>query len=246
MPVAGIFMPWWGPAPGWESQFIMRACALQSLEIILVGDAAGFEPSIGLKRIHCTMDEFEARASEAAGVPVHKSTPGFGRGQCLCELRPMMADMYPKAVASYPWWGWGEWDCVWGDWDSYLTDERLDLYDMISSASYTVNGPFTIFRNTPEFRQLYRKRMEMVASATAQYHMDERGMQEVVVQEIAAGRMLGLYPVDLDSHDRTEPWSRCALKGNKLFRMDKTGNLGGELLNFHFPGTNRWPCHIAL
>jgi len=245
VPVAGIFMPWWGPAPGWESEFIMRACALQSLELILVGDAAGFEPAIALKRINCTMDEFEARASETAGVTVHKATPGFGRGQCLCELRPMMADMYPEAIQRYPWWGWGEWDCVWGDWDSYLTKERLEQFDMISSSSYTVNGPLTLFRNTLEFRQLYRKRLEMVESPTAQYHMDERGMQELVAQEQAAGRIRCLYPKDLDAHDRTELWPRCAWRGNKLHRMNKAGNVGGELLNYHFPGTNHWPCLTA-
>jgi hypothetical protein len=240
-PVAGIFMPWWGPAPGWESRFINRALQLRSLTAILVGDAADWVPAADLPRIACTMDEFEARTSAVSGVPVRKQSPGFPRGQCLCELRPMMADMYPEAVEAYPWWGWGEWDCVWGDWDSYLTDERLARFDMISSSSYTVNGPLTIFRNLPEFRRLYRKRMDIVQSPTPEGHLDEAGMQRIVAAEAAAGRIRCLYPADLDSHDRTEGWPRCTLKDGKLFRMDRRGNIGGELLNYHFQATNRWP-----
>jgi hypothetical protein len=245
VPVAGVFMPWWGTRPGWESEFILRACALRSLEIILVGDAAAFEPAMALQRIHCTLDEFEARATETAGVPVHKATRGFSRGQCLCELRPMMADMYPEAIQRYPWWGWGEWDCVWGDWDSYLTEKRLERYDMISSSSHTVNGPMTLFRNTIEFRQLYRKRLDIVSEPSARFHLDERGMQGIVSEEAAAGRIRCLYPIDLDAHDRTERWSWCTVRGQKVHRMDEDGRVGGELLNFHFPGTGGWPVRTG-
>jgi hypothetical protein len=236
-PIAGIFMPWWGPAPGWQDQFMRRALELRSLEVILVGDAAAFAPWADVPRMPITMDEFDMRASEVAGVKVRKETPGFSRGQCVCELRPMMADMYPEVLQRLPWWGWGEWDCVWGDWDSYLTEERLARHDMISSSSYTVNGPFTLLRNEVRMRQLYRRRLDMVAAETAEFHLDERGMQEIV----AGDGVRCLYPTDLDSHDRSEPWSHCTLRDGKLYRMDPAGRVGGELLNFHFPGTGFWP-----
>lgn len=239
MPIAGVFLPWWGPAPGWQDQFIRHALTLYSVAPILVGDAAAWCPEAMAWRVPCTMDEFESRASEIAGVPIHKCDPRYPRGQALCELRPLMADMYPDVIQGCEWWGWGDWDCVWGDWDSFLTPELLAQYDMISSCSYTVNGPFQLFRNTPEFTRLYRERLDLIRSWHAEY-LDERGMQQIVASWVALGRIRCLYPKDLDSHDRNEPWTRCTLRHGKLYRMDKEGNIGGELLNFHFPGSG-WP-----
>lgn len=240
-------MPWWGPAPGWELAFLLRTAAIRRLTVILVGDAASWVPEARVPRIPCTMDEFEARASAAAGVLVRKQDPNYRRAQALCELRPLMADMYPEQAARFPWWGYGDWDCVWGDWDSYLTDERLSQYDMISSCSYTVNGPFSLFRQ--EFARLYRKRLDIVQSPSAGNHLDECGMQEIVAEEAEAGRIRCLYPVDLDSSDRNETWPRCRLQGNKLYRLDRNGKDGGEILNFHFPASGRWPveaqCHTG-
>jgi hypothetical protein len=239
MPVAGIFLPWWGPAPGWEGKFIARSFAINSLQVILVGDAAKWEPWAGVPRIPCTMDEFEARVSATVGFPVKKNDPHYPRCQAVCEFRPLMADMYPE-YCKYEWWGWGDWDCVWGDWDSFLTDETLARYDMISSASYTVNGPFQLFRK--EFSQLYRKRLDIVASPTCENHLDERGMELIVAAEQKAGRIRCLYPADIVAHDRHEKWNRCTFKGNKLYRMDSEGLVGDEIMYFHFPRVAQWPC----
>lgn len=240
MPVAAIFMPWWGEAPGWEKQFLRRAAQLQSLRVVLVGDAARFCPWMELPRIPCSMDAFESRASQAAGVPVRKCDPRVSRGQAICELRPLLADMYTEIIASYAWWGWGDWDCVWGDWDSYLTGERLLQYDMISSSSYTVNGPLQLLRNTAECRILYRRRLDLVQSPDMQY-LDESAMQQIVAEEAAAGRIRCLYPADLDTHDWHEQWPGCLLRGKTLYRVDRDGNIGAELLNYHFQHTNLWP-----
>lgn len=237
-PIAAVFMPWWGPAPGWERQFMERAADTKCLSPILVGDAAEFCPDFNALRIPCTMNEFESFASEIAGVPIHKCDPRYFRGQAICELRPMMAEMFAAEVKPYEFWGYGDWDCVWGDWDSYLTEERLAQYDAISSCSYTINGSLQLFRNAPEFTQLYRKREDILRSPNADGHLDESGMQEIVVKE---SWVRCLYPVDMDSSDRAEVWPRCLLKENKLYRANRAGVIDCEILNFHFPGCKRWP-----
>ena len=221
-----------------------RAAEVKSLQVILVGDAAGFSPWADVPRLPVTMDEFERRASEVAGVTVRKQSPGFPRGQCVCELRPMIADMYPEAVQQLPWWGWGEWDCVWGDWDSYLTEERLDAFDMISSSGYTVNGCLTLWRNNEYTRRLYLKQQDALRVPTPIYHMDELGAQIVVTSEAAAGRIRCLYPNGMDTHDRHELWPCCTVRDGKLYRMEVGGKVGRELLNFHFQATNRWPLEL--
>jgi len=247
MTVAGVFMPWWGPEPSWARQLIERSMQIQSLDAILVGDAAEFCPDLDVARIPCTMDEFEARASAASGIKIRKRDPLYMRAQALCELRPLMADMYPDCLKGYGWWGWGDWDCVWGDWDSYLTPDRLEQYDAISSSSYTINGPLQLMRK--ELSRLYLKRPDMLKYPNADYHLDEAGMQQIVAAEIEVGRIRCLYPQDLDSHDWQEDWPGVSLQGGKLYRVDRGGRVGAELLNWHFQHTNRWPeelCPIGL
>lgn len=233
-------MPWWGPAPGWEAQFIERAAHSKRLQVILVGDAAKFVPDEELPRIPVSMDQFEERAMECTGVRVHKTARARPRGQVLCSLRSMMADMFPGILASCSWWGYGDWDVVWGDWDSFLTDERLVNYDMISSNEKTVNGPFSLFRNAWPFTQLYKRRLDLVASPEMHY-LDESEMDAIVRHEQAAGRIRCLYAAGINAHDRHELWNRCQLTNGKLYRMDAKGNLGGEIMKFHFPSAKRWP-----
>jgi hypothetical protein len=240
-----VFMPWWGPAPGWEKQFIQRAADIPVLQFVLVGDAAQWVRDADLPRIFCTMDEFEQIASRISGVRIRKNHPGYCRGQALCELRPLMAEMYPDIVAAAEWWGWGEWDCVLGDWTSFLTPEVLDNFDAVSSASYTINGPFTIWRNREDLRKLYRNRLDILQRDDCSEHLDEAGMQKIVEPLIAAGKIRILYPKDLDSHDRHDRWSRCTIMDGKLYRMDDLGNIGNELLNFHFQGTSQWPAVLS-
>lgn len=235
-PIAGIFMPWWGPAPGWQDQFIERSRQIESLVPILVGDAAKWTgPDI--PKIPCTMDEFEARASEVAGVKIQKSDPRYSRGQSLCELRPLMADMYPSALGGIAWWGYGDWDVVWGDWDSFFAANDLSKWDIVSTNAKTVNGCLTIFRNTPEIANLYRKRMDLVTSPDMNGHLDETGMDGIVRSE----KVRCLYLQNANAHDRHPIWNRCKLVDGKLYRMDAAGNLGGEILKFHFPAGDKWP-----
>lgn len=234
-------MPWWGPAPGWEKQFIARSRAIPILQFVLVGDAAKWASAEELPRIYCTMDEFEQLASQISGVRISKNHPGYCRGQALCELRPLMAEMYPDFVAGRDWWGWGEWDCVLGDWTSFLTPEILENYDAVSSCSYTINGPFTIWRNRDDLRRLYRYRLDILRRPDCSEHLDEAGMQKIVEPLIATGGIRILYPIDRDSHDRHDRWLRCTIVNRKLYRMDSLGNTGDELLNFHFQGSSQWP-----
>jgi hypothetical protein len=230
----GVAILWFGPPPSWLDKFAERISATKRIELLLFGDAANFMPGLPVPRVFCTPAEFEEWASACAGVPIHKDQP-----RILGELRCMLPAMFPVLFKPYAWWGWSEFDTIWGDWDSYLTDDLLSQYDMISGNSYAVNGPFTIFRNTAETRTLYTYRLGLLQSPRYE-QMDEFGLNDVVKDEVAAGRMRVLYPADIVAHDRHEIWNRCALRDGKLYRMDQAGNLGGEIMYFHFAGTKCW------
>ena len=240
-PIAGIFLPWWGPAPGWECHFLARAASIDSLRPILVGDAATWVSGMDAIRIPCTMDEFEARASEVSGVQIQKHDPKYSRGQLLCELRPLMGEMYADVIDGFPWWGYGDWDVVWGDWDGFLNDGILSQFDAISTNGKTVNGPLQLMRNTWQMRQLCLDGIDILQSPLGAAHLDEAGLDRLMRSAADAGRLRCLYPAGLNGHDRHPMWNRCCLKHGKLYRMNQAGVVGSEILKFHFPGQKRWP-----
>lgn len=237
---AAVFVPWWGPAPGWESQFIERAQHSKSLRLILVGDAAGFAPEFDVDRIPIETEEFEELARKVSGVNIRKRDPKYPRGQSLCELRPLLADMFPEALADLSWWGYGDMDVVWGDWDSFLTDGLLEQFDIITSNAKTINGPFCLFRTS--LSRLYLKRQDLLENPLNS-GLDESGLQAAVEIEAGNGRLRCLYPSGINAHDRHPVWNRCRLimNGTKLHRVSRDGLLGGEILKFHFPAGSRWP-----
>lgn len=75
----------------------------------------------------------------------------------FCDLKPAYADIFRDEVELYDYWGFCDMDIIWGDIRSYMTDDILNNYDIISSRKNAISGHFNLFRNTPQINQLYKK-----------------------------------------------------------------------------------------
>lgn len=236
-PIVGWMVVYWGPKYDFLDKYAERAMQSKKVEAVLVGDIAHQMPSwLKAKRIPVSVDEFVKRASEVAGVDVRKTCMPDNPGKSNAQLRWMIPDCYPEVFSDYAWTGYTEVDVVWGDMDALLTDELLGQYDVLSTNSYlAVNGPGTLFRNTPEIRSLWRSRMDMFADPKALY-IDEAGMNQAVKDSKLRWKSLGV-----ERHWRSDPWNRCQLINGKLFEANQQGKIGQEIFTFHFSNPKRWP-----
>lgn len=236
-PIVAWMIVYWGPKYDYLDRWAERIMASEKFMAVLVGDIAQQAPAwMKAKRIPVSVDEFVARASELAGCDVLKTCMPDNPGKSNAQLRWMIPDCYPEAFADFPWTGYTELDVAWGDMDALMTDELMENYDVLGTNSYlAVNGPGTIFRNSPEVCSLWRSRMDMIADPKALY-IDEAGMNETVKKSGLRWKSLGV-----ERHWRSDPWNRCKLIGNKLFESDQAGNVGKEIFTFHFSNPKRWP-----
>ena len=184
------------------------------------------------------VESFNQLATSRLGTLCRKES-----GYALSDLRPMLAELFHKAVEDYEWWGWVELDVVLGDLDNLLPP-LLDQHDAISAFPNTVSGPLMLFRNTLACNQLYRQgnwqevlaepnycNFEEVSGAhVAGFHKDG-GLTKLLKES-------GLRVHWDDRHSlREDPTAGCRLEGNRLLETPSRR----ELLLYHFNHTKRWP-----
>ncbi|WP_027136908.1 DUF6625 family protein [Gaetbulibacter saemankumensis] len=75
----------------------------------------------------------------------------------FCDLKPAYGDIFGKVITGYDFWGICDMDIIWGDIRSFMTDEVLSSYDIISSRKGAISGHFTLFRNVEPINMIYRE-----------------------------------------------------------------------------------------
>lgn len=98
----------------------------------------------------------------------------------LCDFKPAYGDMFEKEIADYDFWGYCDIDLVFGNIRNFITDDILCSYDRMF-----VFGHLSIYRNSPEMRELYRSKVDNclyykdVFSSPDSYAFDEFGYKSL-------------------------------------------------------------------
>jgi len=96
---------------------------------------------------------FQTRVKKTLGV---ECTVQEGTGK-VWDYRAMLGVLYEKEIKGYDFWGHTDLDCVYGDVDKWITDEFLSNLDVHSNHHEYVNGCWSLYRNTLEVNNLFRK-----------------------------------------------------------------------------------------
>lgn len=219
-----VFAVWVGPSlPAFAPQFRERAAAaLPLVEFRIVHLANQF-----------LVADFCGRIEKATGVrPAKPLGP-----RKVCDFRPAFGQVFASEIGDAEWWGWCDLDCVFGDMPAFLTEFRLMNYDLVSDNHAIVNGPFTIMRNSPLMRTLYRRHGSWAKVFSSPEHVafDEIHFTELVRGHSEAVRALFLK--EAHAHDNQPGVPR--LEGGKLYAP-----AGNEILTYHFVRggkAGRWP-----
>lgn len=224
-PRVRLLTPWVGPLPPYAADFFERLGSVGIVDHRLLErpSAADFCRDVGA----------------ALDSPCRK-----GSGYALSDLRPMLAEAFPEAVAGFEWWGWVELDVVLGDLDRLLPP-LLESSDAVSFFASAVSGPLFLMRNAPRCNGLFRAGSWREVMASPRY----RNFEEVQTDYDGPG---GFTRALMDSglrvrwearNSRWPGWPEgpnphgCRLEGGRLLETPT----GRELLLYHFNHTKRWP-----
>jgi ribosomal protein S17E len=149
-----VVITFFGKFPAYMDYFIETCTYNKNLDFIFFTDDTSYASSsfLNVKFISLTLGEFNTLASKKIGTQVT-----LKKGYKLCDLRPMYGVVYEDYLSGYDFWGYCDTDIVFGDTSKILTDDLLANYDIISSHSQYMSGPFSLYRNIPEANNLFKQ-----------------------------------------------------------------------------------------
>jgi hypothetical protein len=143
-----------GKWPEWIDFFLASCRHNASVDFLLVTDCGPPRQALAANTKLVAMDlpSLRALASERLGLPV-----ALNRAYKVIDFRPAWGVVFENLLAPYDFWGYCDLDLVFGDIRSFLGEEVLSAYDVISTRREFLTGPFTLFRNAPEINRLYER-----------------------------------------------------------------------------------------
>lgn len=75
----------------------------------------------------------------------------------LCDIKPALGHIHASEIVEYDFWGFSDIDLVYGNLRSYLTADRLNRFDLLSTHARRVSGHMCLMRNTSEMRELFMR-----------------------------------------------------------------------------------------
>lgn len=73
----------------------------------------------------------------------------------LCDYKTAYGDIFKEEIKEYDHWGYCDLDVIWGNLEKFIREYALLKYDKAADA-----GHFTLYKNTPEITELYKRGAE--------------------------------------------------------------------------------------
>ena len=164
-----LIVPWFGPFRN-DFYFWLKSVEYNpTVDFLFFTDQEIIAPPINLKVVKTNLKEIEdlARKNIWEGCVISKPYK-------ICDYKVTYGELFSEYLKEYDFWGHCDVDLVFGDIRKFITDDILDRYDRLG-----VDGPLTIYRNTPEVNTVYRKAGDINQIFTEQhpFGFDEWGLK---------------------------------------------------------------------
>lgn len=179
---------WLGTWKGWINIHLGTCAANPTVQWIFLHDQdelPEFRPE-NVRFTRVTLSDLRARFVTACGRDVSLTVP-----YKVCDIRPALGAMFPEWIPQDSPWGYCDSDLLWGNIRSFVSDEDLITYDVISSHICSVIGQCTIFRSSRLARSLLLEveNLEMLLLEKDYSGIDELKLDRVVTEWEEAGRL---------------------------------------------------------
>ena len=138
-----IIIAYFGKWPDWIDLFFFSCVKNQTIDFIIFTDCE-------IKNINDkNIKFFPISFSEHSKFISNKLNINFKprNPYKLCDVRPFLGYLHNDLLNGYDFYGFGDIDIVYGDIRSFISDEILNKYDVISTHEDRISGHFTLFRN---------------------------------------------------------------------------------------------------
>ena len=168
--LAKVLSTWCGPKPPWYGKFVHQMDGFETIDWECVPPFEGSQAD-GVRWLN-------QRVMERLGAPCRKREPAEGVSvEAICDLRPVLGEVFADRFAGYEWWGWCDLDVRFGRLDYYLPSLLDDSWDVVTFKGGYLAGCFTLLRNRPDVVSAFRasKIWRQVLADPRYYCWDETG-----------------------------------------------------------------------
>jgi hypothetical protein len=99
----------------------------------------------------------------------------------LCDFKPTYGHLFEELLVGHDYWGYTDLDVIYGDIRRFLASSSLEKYDVFTARKEFLVGHFTLFRNNPRMKMLYRESADILKTLQSPrvLSFDECGRQWV-------------------------------------------------------------------
>ena len=148
-----------GPLPGYFPYFIASCKKNPSVRFVIVNDSIDKSILIeNVQYIKMSMNELSTVFSEKLSAEF-----SLTNAWKINEFKPCFGLVFNDLLVNYDFWGWCDIDIIWGNLRTFLTENLLTDYDVITSKLNWTAGHFTLFRNTQSINSLFLNNPKVIA-----------------------------------------------------------------------------------
>ena len=155
MPISIAFLICWQGNYPWYFPYFLHSCRYNpTIDFLIFTDNADAKLDLpsNVKIIPYLIEQFKADASKILGLKVAVES-----GYKLCDFKPAYGLIFSDWIKDYDFWGYCDVDVIFGNIRTFMTDELLNEYDIISARHDYLTGCFALYRNNPYMRELFKQ-----------------------------------------------------------------------------------------
>lgn len=118
--------------------------------LIYTDDRRAFSYPPNVKPVYCRFNEIKEKFQNHFDFEISLDSVVK-----LCDYKTAYGDIFKDEIKDYDYWGYCDLDVIWGNLEKFIQEYKLLDYDKASDT-----GHFTLYRNTAELRELYKKGAE--------------------------------------------------------------------------------------
>jgi len=163
----GLLICYFGEFP-WYFEFFLHSCKHNpTIDFYIITDIKTLPKILpaNVRFIFKTLDEINYLASIKLGFETNIEHP-----YKLCDFKPAYGFLFSEIIENYDFWGYGDIDVIFGNIRTFISDELLDNYDIISVRHDILTGYFQLLKNSEKMIRLFMKSKDYVEVLSSNIH----------------------------------------------------------------------------
>jgi len=180
----------------WYFSYFLHSCRYNPTVDFLIFSDNNYPNLVlpaNVKMIPTSIEYIKEQAAISLGFEI-----ALESGYKLCDFRPAYGHIFSDYIKNYDFWGYCDIDVIFGNIRSFMTDELLNEYDIISARHDYLTGCFALYRNNPEMRELFKnsKDYRKVFTNSRNFFFDETNF---AFEEFAKGLHYSQIRTEIES-----------------------------------------------